>query len=306
MRSVARRSIWERGMPEAPGVTVIVPTLNRGGFLADCLRDLIAQDYRPLEILVVDQSEAIPEPVRELVAAHPNLISYHTVLFRGLPPARNYGWQHARYDALVYVDDDVRCPPTLVREHLRALLLPNVGAVAGRIVEQGRSPAVNGNIGRFHYWTATPERTFHSMTEMEVDHVAGCNFSTWRSVAAQVGGFDEGLNIGAALYEETEYCLRIKEAGCRIVYNGQAHLEHLVAPSGGCRVEDVERYMWALAHNRTVLIRRYLRWFQKPTAYAELLRLGLAYAVRYRQERALISAIAGCTAAHRSTVLFPR
>ena len=285
-------------MPEAPGVTVIVPTLNRGGFLADCLRDLIAQDYRPLEILVVDQSEAIPEPVRELVAAHPNLISYHTVLFRGLPPARNYGWQHARYDALVYVDDDVRCPPTLVREHLRALSLPNVGAVAGRIVEPGRSAAQNGNTGRFRYWTATPERHFDSEAEFEVDHVPGGNFSTWRSVADQVGGFDEGLNIGAALYEETEYCLRIRQAGYRIVYNGRALLEHLAAPTGGCRVEDVERYVWALAHNRTILIRRYLRWFQKPTAYAELLRLGLAYAVRYRRFRVIRATLAGYRAAN--------
>lgn len=286
-------------MPELPGVTVIVPTLNRGGFLYDCLRDLLAQDYRPLEILVVDQSDAIPEPVRELVAAHPDLISYHTVSFRGLPPARNYGWQHARYNALVYVDDDIRCPPTLVRKHLRALSLPNVGAVAGRIVERGRPAAQNGNTGRFQYWTATPERNFHreAECEVEVDHVPGSNFSTWRSVAAEVGGFDEGLNVGAALYEETEYCLRIKRAGYRIVYNGQAFLEHLVAPSGGCRVEEVEYYMWALAHNRTILIRRYLRWFQKPIAYAELLRLGLAYAVRYRKIRVIAATLAGCSAA---------
>src|ERR1700729_3710640 len=38
------------------GVSVVVPTLNRGPFLIDTLHDLLAQKHRPLEILVVDQS----------------------------------------------------------------------------------------------------------------------------------------------------------------------------------------------------------------------------------------------------------
>ena len=42
--------------PRTAGATVIVPTLNRGPYLINTLHDLLAQDYRPLEILVVDQS----------------------------------------------------------------------------------------------------------------------------------------------------------------------------------------------------------------------------------------------------------
>ena len=38
------------------GISVVVPTLNRGSYLIDTLHDLLAQDYRPIEILVVDQS----------------------------------------------------------------------------------------------------------------------------------------------------------------------------------------------------------------------------------------------------------
>jgi GT2 family glycosyltransferase len=278
------------------GVTVVVPTLNRGGFLFDTLQDLLAQEHRPLEILVVDQSDTVPDQIASLVRAHPDLISYHTVSFRGLPKARNYGLQHTRYDAIVYVDDDIRCGPTLVSEHLHALSLPCVGAVAGHITEQGRSPNPSQRPGRFRYWSATPERTFNQEGQSLVDHVPGCNFATWRQVAVSIGGFDEVLNHGAALYEETEFCLRLKRAGYQIMYNGNARLNHLTAAAGGCRVDQVESYVWALAHNRAILIRRYLRWYHKPLAYAELFRLGLAYAVYYRNPHVLKAAIAGSAA----------
>jgi glycosyltransferase involved in cell wall biosynthesis len=37
-----------------PLVSVIVPSYNQGRFLAECLDSILAQDYRPLEIVVVD------------------------------------------------------------------------------------------------------------------------------------------------------------------------------------------------------------------------------------------------------------
>lgn len=278
---------------EVTGVTVVVPTLNRGDYLYNCLYDLIAQDHRPLEILVVDQSPSVPEKIQLLVDQYPELITYHRVAFKGLPLARNFGWRHARYDAIVYVDDDIRCPPNLVTEHLRALQLPNVGAVAGSISEEGRPENSTRRAGRFRYWTATPERNYSQPGEYEVDCVAGCNFSTWRNIALQVGGIDEQLNEGAALYEETEYSLRIKRAGFRVYYNSSAHLYHLVSPSGGCRIDQVVSYVWALAHNRTIIIRRHLSWYQQPVAFTELIRLGLAYAVYYHQPHAIRSTLNG-------------
>jgi len=278
------------------GVTVVIPTLNRGDYLVDCLQDLLAQDHQPLEILVVDQSDHVPESVQQLIDKHPDTITYHRVTFRGLPLARNYGWQNARYDAIVYVDDDIRCPPNLVSQHLRALQLSNVGAVAGRISERGRTVDPTQRAGGFNYWTATPHRAFSQDGEYDVDSVAGCNFSTWRHVAQEVGGIEEALNVGAALYEETEYSLRVKQAGYRVYYNDKAYLDHLVSPTGGCRVDQVKPYVWALAHNRMIVIRRNLKWYQQPIAFAEVMRLGLAYAVHYRQPSAIAKALSGSLA----------
>jgi GT2 family glycosyltransferase len=263
------------------GISIVVPTLNRGSYLIDTLHDLLAQRHRPLEILIVDQSDREDAALLELVHAHSELISYHKVQFRGLPLARNYGWQQAAYEAIVFVDDDIRCGDSLAAEHLRVLSQSNVGMVAGG-VDEWATPPVSPAPGRFNSWTATPIRSFAAHDECPAEHVAGCNFSAWRSVLRAAGGFDETLATGAALYEETELCLRVREHGFEIFFNGAARILHLAAAQGGCRVPNLPAYMDSLAHNRAILIGRHLRWFQIPVAYVRLFLLFGAYAAHYR------------------------
>jgi phosphatidyl-myo-inositol dimannoside synthase len=273
------------------GVSVVIPTLNREQYLVNAISDLLAQEHRPVELVIVDQSSAENSSLTELVRKNPELISYHKVNFRGLPCARNYGWQHAKHDAIVFVDDDIRCGPSFVSHHLRSLSQPNAGMVAGGVEES--IPGLDSSPGRFNSWTATPERNFGATTECTAQHVPGTNFSAWRAVLQAAGGFDEALAGGAALYEETELCLRVRKLGYEIYFNGAARVEHLAAGSGGCRVPDIPKYVASLAHNRAILIMRHLRWFQIPVAYLRLLLLLISYTVHYRTIDAFRSGFIG-------------
>jgi GT2 family glycosyltransferase len=195
---------------------------------------------------------------------------------------------------VVFVDDDIRCGPELISEHVAALSQPRVGVVAGGVNDPrcpDSSPA--HSVGRFDRWRAEPVGGFDAAWEGDVDHARGCNFSTWKSLLTALGGIDETLQVGAALYEETDFCLRAREAGYRVYFNGRARLTHLNASDGGCRVTDVSAYIYGLSHNRAILIQRHLRWYQRPTALFALLRLGLAYSVRYRRPAALRSCFRG-------------
>jgi GT2 family glycosyltransferase len=252
------------------------------------LRDVLAQTYRPLEILIIDQSREVSQSLKSLVAAHPDMMHYYPRPPLGVAGARNVAWQLAKYELIVFVDDDTRCGPDLVSEHVRALCLPGVGLVAGAIDEFKKSKDCV-HTGKFSFWTATPHRGFGNRGLMDVDHAGGGNFSTRRSILAASGGLDERLSIGAGLYEETEFSLRIKRAGYRIVFNGQARLLHLAASTGGCRMRDLEKYIWGLGHNRAILIRRHLRWFHRPTALLRLSALAGAYAWSYRKPGLLLT-----------------
>ena len=275
------------------GITVVVPTLDREGFLRNTLTDLLAQTHRPLEILVVDQSAQVSAQWLAFVQAHAAVVSYHRVPFRGSAKARNYAWQHARYDALVFVDDDIRCGPSFLAEHLRTLHLAGVGLVAGAVDTPGGPRSMGRSPGRFAQWTANPRAGFEAEGEFECEHAQECNFAVWRKALFTVGGIDEAFDAPAALYEGADLSLRVKRAGFRVYFNGRARLLHWAAPSGGNRVLDIPVYFWGLAHNRAILMRRYLRWYHQPVAAARLSLLALSHAVHFRKPQTLAALFTG-------------
>jgi len=264
------------------GFSVVIPTLHRTSFLLTTLKDLVVQEFEhPFEILIVDQSDQSDQKVINYVKEF-DLIKYHHITsFKGLPEARNYGASKALYDYLLYLDDDIRCEADLLKQHYIFLKKSTISMVAGGITEKFKANS-DCDIGKFVQRTANPLRGFHMEGQKEVDHAGGGNFSVKKEVYDQVGGIDEQLTKGAALYEETDFCLRLKKAGHTIFYNHKAHMFHLAAETGGCRVPDIRKYMYSLSRNRTIIIHRYLPWFYKTTANLYLLKLIFSYAIAYR------------------------
>lgn len=282
------------------GVSVIIPTINRAEVLIDTVRDLLRQDFDDWELIIVDQSEDMNCSVLNLLHDSPVSTRYFKAPFRGLPLARNFGWQQASKDVVLYVDDDIRCEPDLVATHHRAHVRTGATLVAGGIDEARGNPASKGATGSFNWWTATSVRNFHAKAGGWCIHAPGGNFSIRRDALQAINGFDEMLTIGAALYEETELALRLRSAGYRAWFEPEAHLLHLAAPAGGCRVpDDWPRYMRGLAHNRAILIFRHLRWWHRPTALLRLLLLGLSYCRLDRSIRPFLATSKGLLAGRR-------
>ncbi len=283
------------------GVSVVIPTLNRDGYLGDSIRDMLAQEYPVFEIIVVDQSENVSDEIKALITENKDNLRYFQVEFRGLPQARNFGWQHAQYPIVLYIDDDIRSDCYLIQNHILCYGNTNVGLVAGGIDEEHRPLDNKEPSGTFNYWTCSPHRGFASNKNQSVVQVPGGNFSIKRTVMEHVGGVDEYLNIGAALYEETDLALRVKKLGYGIKFQANARLLHLAAFDGGCRVvNDVPKYMFGLGHNRSIVITRHLKWYHTVTAYFRLLLLGVAYSKSDVSIKPFIALLRGIVAGRRS------
>lgn len=276
------------------GFSVIIPTLNRTFFLLTTLKDLVVQEFEyPFEIVIVDQSKKKDHKVIDFIKDF-NFINYHHITsFKGLPQARNYGATNANYDYLLYLDDDIRCETNLLKQHYLFLKNKNISVVAGGITEKFKKNT-NCETGKFVYKIADPLRGFHIEGQKEVDHAGGGNFSIKKKVFEDIGGVDEHLTKGAALYEETDFCLRIKNAGHTIFYNYKAHMFHLAAETGGCRVPDIRKYIFSLSRNRTIIINRYLPWHNKITANLYLLKLIFSYTIAYKDFNIFKNYSAGC------------
>jgi glycosyltransferase involved in cell wall biosynthesis len=62
------------------------------------------------------------------------------------------------------------------------------------------------------------------MFRRDVDYCSGAFLLTWRRLWQQLGGLDEGY--APAYYEETDFCMRLHEAGYRVVYEPEAVVDH--------------------------------------------------------------------------------
>ena len=115
-----------------PLVSVIVPCYNMAAFLEETLRSIVASDYRPLEIIVIDDgSTDNSAEVAETFASSRNSppiggvcpISFSLIRREngGLSAARNTGLQHAQGKYILPVDADDRISPTFISHAVQAI-----------------------------------------------------------------------------------------------------------------------------------------------------------------------------------------
>lgn len=276
------------------GVSVVIPTINRPEVLLDTIHDILKQDFMDFEVIVVDQSNEINHKAIELLTNTSVHCRYFKGHFKGLPQARNFGLQQTSKDIILYIDDDIRCDQNLIKNHYQAHLNTDAVLIAGGITEKKGETITSAPPGSFNKWTATAVRNYSSKEAGWCCHAPGGNFSIQKQAFKDIGGVDEALNIGAALYEESEFALRLAKSGYKAWFEPTAHLTHLAAPMGGCRVlKDWPKYMYGLGHNRAILVFRHLSPIYWPTAIIRTLLLGVSYSRVDKSIKPFIALIKG-------------
>jgi GT2 family glycosyltransferase len=216
-----------------PTLTIAIPTFARERVLLDTLGQILDLRQTDMEILVVDQTPLHEEPTEQCLEAwgKEKRIRRLTLAQPSLTKARNTILREARGDVVLFLDDDVRIPAHLVREHLRFYSDDSVAAVTGQVfncLDPANPPALEH-----------PERGTRRHSDVRVvcdaNNISGGNHSVRRGVALAVGGFDEVFR-GSALGEDLDFAQRLRLAGYRIVYNPEAWIIHLGVKSGGCAV----------------------------------------------------------------------
>jgi glycosyltransferase involved in cell wall biosynthesis len=110
-------------------VSVIIPVYNGERFLAEAIDSVFAQDYRPIEVIVVDDGSGDHSAEIAKSYAHVRVISQEN---RGLSAARNAGIAAATGAFLAFVDaDDVMLPAKLTKQVDYMQRHPEVGCTLG-------------------------------------------------------------------------------------------------------------------------------------------------------------------------------
>jgi glycosyltransferase involved in cell wall biosynthesis len=94
-------------------VSTIIPVYNRPTQLRQAVESVLLQDYRPVEVIIVDDgsSDDTPAVAGELAGAHPQVVRVLTQANAGPGAARERGRREAQGEFLQYLDsDDVLLP----------------------------------------------------------------------------------------------------------------------------------------------------------------------------------------------------
>lgn len=223
--SVHESDSGARRVKEVFGLSVVIPTFNRGAFVVDSIQALLAVSTPPLEIVVVDQTLKHPPDITTALTdlADSGRIRWLRLDRPSIPHAMNVGLKAARGGAVLFLDDDIIPDNGLVEAHSRAQETP--GLVAGHVMQPGQDavPLALGETFRFN-----------STQACLVNEFIGCNFSVDKGMAIALGGFDENF-IGAAFRYEAEFSHRFRRKYGKIRFEPSASIRHLAIPTGGTR-----------------------------------------------------------------------
>ncbi len=217
------------GEERAPELaTVIIPNYNGERVLQEALLAALAQSWRPLQVIVVD--DASTDGSAALAEALPEVEVIRRPENRGFAATVNAGLRAARGRYVALLNSDTRAEPGWLETSIRALERhPDAGVVAAKVLTFDHPPriwAVGIGVTRggyvFNVGQGAPERGQFDAGR----YVPGASgaASVWRrEVFEIVGGFDEVL---AHYLEDADLSLRAQLEGVRCWYEPGAVVQH--------------------------------------------------------------------------------
>lgn len=212
-----------------PDVSVIVIVHDNFALTLLALASLRANYPGPIELILID-SGSTDETVqlKQYVSGACLLRFESNVSFvRGC----NAALEVVSAETVLYLNNDVELAPGAVTAALSRLHSdPTIGAVGGKVIRTHGLLQEAGCIIWQDGWTIGYQRG-QSPTIAEANFVRDVDFCSAVFLLARtpllkdLGGFDD--DFAPAYFEDTDLCLRIREAGFRIVYDPAVTVHHL-------------------------------------------------------------------------------
>ncbi|MBP1648274.1 MAG: glycosyl transferase family 2 [Bacteroidetes bacterium] len=227
--------IWRPELRPAPrmgstAVTVAVCTRNRASLLRTCLESLIAIDWNPLEIIVIDNCPA-DDSTKNVVGQFRG-VGYAMHKQPGLNRARNAAISLARGEIIAFTDDDARVDRNWLKGSIPNFADPMVALVTGITLpaELETEAQIDFEMGTsFIRGFQRRQFTIKNANPLKVAEMgAGANMAIRVSLLGEIGSFDERLDGGTPTRSggDHDFFSRALASGYRIVYDPSAIAWH--------------------------------------------------------------------------------
>ncbi len=257
--------------PVAPLVGIVMLNWNGLEDTTACLESLRRTASVPYRVVLVDNGS--DEEERRLLRQIPDITLIENEENLGFTRANNAGIREALARGCTHVlllNND-----TIVDEQLLAELLsavdeaPEIGIAAPKIYYFDHPDILWFAGGRVDFWRGDSahigigERDAGQYDHVrDVDYVTACAMLVKRAVFEDVGELDPAYFI---YFDETDFCVRARRAGYRLVLAPRARLLHKVSGAMG---SGSANFWFHFTRSRVIFLRKHASALQKATAAA--------------------------------------
>lgn len=235
-----------------PLVSILISTRDATSLLRQCVESILNKTtYRNLELIVIDNQSRDAEALAYLASlesrAGVRVLRYDQPF--SFSAINNYAAGHAQGEVLCLLNNDTEViSPDWMEEMLGHLVQENVGVVGaklfypdGRVQHAGDAVGPGGCADHMHPLIDHDDPGYcnRAILAQDLSAVTGACLMTWKRLYDQLGGLDERrLKVA---FNDVDYCLRVREAGYRVIWTPHAQLYHYESVTRGRDVSERAR-----------------------------------------------------------------
>ena len=226
-------------------ISVIIPTYNRSEFLFNTLKSISEQSLSKdlFEIIIVDNNSS--DDTQKIISHYKNQFVYYKSIFEpqpGLHVGRHKGMKEAKFENLVFADDDIEALPSWLESISNAFEDKNIAMVGGNNLPKFLAPPPRWISNLWNKSSILYGETmlpFFSILQINENnkvfnphYVWGCNFSIRKKILLDAGGFHpDGMPKELIRFRgdgETHVSRYVKKKGLKCIFHPGATIYHKV------------------------------------------------------------------------------
>ncbi len=237
-------------------VSIIIPTKNEGGVLANCLNSIRGLDYPKdkIDVIIVDGHST--DDTVEIAKKYGCKVVYEDVGTRG--GACNIGVRNAMGEYIAFTDADCVAQKDWLKNLIKQFNDEKIASAGGPNITPEDDTEFAKCVGAVLSFLSKPGSRYglDAKEVIETFHNSGCNVAYRKDVIEEAGWFNEKL----VTCEDEELDYRTRKKGYRILYTPDAVVYHYRRPTWKRFYKQA--YKYGIGRTQAIKLHRKMgRWF---------------------------------------------